>query len=38
VFPGGKICVYTGLLKLLRRDKDLLAMVMGWVGLEPTCC
>ncbi|KIZ05322.1 peptidase M48, Ste24p [Monoraphidium neglectum] len=29
VFPGGKICVYTGLLKLLRRDKDLLAMVMG---------
>jgi len=29
VFPGGKICVYTGLLDLLRRDADLLAMVMG---------
>jgi hypothetical protein len=29
VFPGGKICVYTGLLTLLDRDADLLAMVMG---------
>ena len=29
VFPGGKICVYTGLLQLLDRDPDLLAMVMG---------
>jgi predicted Zn-dependent protease len=29
VFPGGKIVVYTGLLQLLRRDPDLLAMVMG---------
>ncbi|KAI8469118.1 MAG: hypothetical protein J3K34DRAFT_288948 [Monoraphidium minutum] len=29
VFPGGKICVYTGLLELLGRDQDLLAMVMG---------
>ena len=29
VFPGGKICVYTGLLDLLKRDEDLLAMVMG---------
>lgn len=31
VFPGGKICVYTGLLDLLRRDEDLMAMVMGCV-------
>uniref|UniRef100_A0A383VI33 Peptidase M48 domain-containing protein n=1 Tax=Tetradesmus obliquus TaxID=3088 RepID=A0A383VI33_TETOB len=29
VFPGGYIVVYTGLLQLLRRDPDLLAMVMG---------
>eukprot|EP00775_Hariotina_reticulata_P003169 gene3169-3447_t len=29
VFPGGYIVVYTGLLELLRRDPDLLAMVMG---------
>lgn len=29
VFPGGKICVYTGLLDLLKRDETLLAMVMG---------
>jgi Zn-dependent protease with chaperone function len=29
VFPGGYIVVYTGLLKLLGRDPDLLAMVMG---------
>eukprot|EP00879_Flechtneria_rotunda_P004587 GHRR01004842.1.p1 GENE.GHRR01004842.1~~GHRR01004842.1.p1 ORF type:complete len:405 (+),score=137.00 GHRR01004842.1:287-1501(+) len=29
VFPGGYIVVYTGLLDLLRRDYDLLAMVMG---------
>lgn len=29
VFPGGYIIVYTGLLQLLRKDPDLLAMVMG---------
>lgn len=29
VMPGGKIVVYTGLLNLLGRDEDLLAMVLG---------